>query len=338
MTSKLLFDLMNAKSVSGDESHVRTIIEQQIKKHVDTISVDQSGNLIGIKRGKQPKVMLAAHMDEIGLIVKSIDGDGKIRISMLGGIELLTLIGQRVHIETNKKKIHGIISTAAMNDGNLMDTFPTREDLFIDTGLTRKELLSYGINVGTFISLEQYNSFLGSKDLIYGKALDDRIGCYVLIELCKKLRTAKNELYFVFTVQEEVGLYGARTSAFNINPDWAVAVDVTNTYEAKQLRLVGKGPSLTVKDAEMIGNPCLNRWITDIAKKLKIPIQPDVSDLGTSDALTISISRGGIPTAMIGVPVRNIHSTIGIASLKDIDNLIRILYALLKDPPKALVL
>ena len=144
-----------------------------------------------------------------------------------------------------------------------------------------------------------------------------------------------NEIFFVFTVQEEVGLYGAKTSSYTIDPDWAIAVDVTDCNDRlpNASKELGGGPTLTIKDEEMISNPSIDDKILEIAKKKKIPIQPDVSDAGTTDAINIAISKGGVPSTVIGVAVRNLHTTTGLAHLDDIDNAITLLTELLKNPP-----
>ncbi|MBI2971631.1 MAG: M42 family peptidase [Candidatus Aenigmarchaeota archaeon] len=335
MTLELLKRLVHAHGISGSEEEVRSIIRNEIKPYVDDVQVDSSGNLIAREKGRgEPKVMIAAHMDEVGLMAKRISGSGRIYFSLVGGIEPITLLGQRVHIHAQKKTVHGIVTTSLMNDGNPIIDMPRLEDMYVDTGLDREDLAKTGITIGTVMSLDQELHYLGNEDVIYGKALDDRIGCYILIELAKRLAKGSNELYYVFTVQEEIGLYGAKTSAYTLEPDWAIAVDVINTYEADDARLIGKGPCITVKDAGTVSNKCINEWLLDLAKKNKIPVQLAVSDVGMTDALNISISRGGIPTTSVGVAVKNIHTTVGVARMKDIENTVELLYQLLKSPPK----
>ncbi len=338
---KLLEKLMEAYGVSGSEEQVRAIIKKEIKPYIDDIKVDTSGNLIAHQKGKEPTLMVAAHMDEIGLVVQHIDKDGNIDFDRVGGIENLTLIGQRVLLETkNKKMIQGVITSQELSEGDGIEELPIDDDLFIDTGLNRKELNKLGIRTGTFVNLIQENVTLGNKKIICGKAIDNRVGCYILIELIKKFRkTIKNDMYFVFTVQEEIGLYGAKTSAFEIKPEWAVAVDVTNaddTVSDEATKIIGKGPTITVKDESMIGNKAINNKLEEISKKKRIPIQFDVGGGGTTDAVSIYFSRGGVPATVVGVPMRNIHSTVGIAHTDDIDNCIKLLLELFKSPPKAL--
>ena len=334
---KLLKDLIHAHGVSGSEEDVRAVIKEAIKGHVSEMDTDKMGNLIAIKKGPKPKIMLAAHMDEIGLVVKSVSDSGRMSFSPVGGIDPLTLVGQRVHIKAGRDVMHGVISTEELTDGNDIEEKPRISGMFVDTGLDRKELDKKGVRVGTFIDLEQDSGPLGKDNIIYGKALDDRIGCYILLEVARRLKAKSCEIAFVFTVQEEIGLYGAVTSAYELNPDWAIVVDVINTYESKDVRRIGKGPCLTIKDSLMITNKCLNSWIEETAKKKDIPIQLDVTDVGTTDALNISISKGGVPSTVLGVCIKNIHSTAGIADLKDVEACIELLVELLRNPLKSCV-
>lgn len=336
---ELLFQLLNAYGVSGFEERVRDILVAQMKGIVDDVYADKLGNLICHKKGKKPRIMLASHMDEIGLILKEISSSGKIRFSLVGGIEPITLVGQKVHIETNipGKPIHGIISFNALNDGKeIPRTVPKVSELFVDTGLTKKELIRAGVSVGNFIVAEEKAYLTGSKYIVSGKALDDRIGCYLLVMLARKLRKLDQEVYFVFTVQEEIGLYGAKTSAYALEPDLAIAVDVTNATdsESSDSNAVGKGPFVTIKDSEMISNRPLNNHLIRLAKSKKIPLQLEVTDEGTTDAMYISISRTGVPSTVVGVVIRNIHSTISLASLKDIETCYNLLEVFLKNPLK----
>ncbi len=330
----LLRKLIETDGISGYEQRVRALIQKEISRYADQTFIDKMGNLIAVKKGKKGggKVMLASHMDEIGLIAKSITPEGKIKFTTIGGIEPLTLIGQRVMLLT-KKPLNGLITTSEMLDGNYIEHLPKIEDMFVDTGLGKKQLAARGVEVGTLIALKQEMGML-NDDMFYGKALDDRIGCYINIQLAKRLKKSRHEINFVFTVQEEMGMYGAKTSTYEVNPDWAIAVDVSNTYESKDMRLLGKGPTILVKDAAMIANKCLDDTLRGIAMKNKIPIQLDVSDLGTTDAMTISLSRGGVPATVVGVPLKNLHSTVGAASMNDVNSAIKLLSALLKNPPK----
>lgn len=332
---ELLRRLIDAYGISASEEKVRAIIAKEIKPYVTDVRTDNLGNLIARKKGPEPRVMLAAHMDEIGLLIRSIDSEGRIYFSSIGGIVPLTIIGQRVFIE-GKKRIEGVITTKEISDNIVIKELPKMESMYIDTGLGKKELEKH-VETGDYVSLIQESAFLGNGDIFCGKALDDRVGCFILVELAKRLKKAKCEIYYVFTVQEEIGLYGAKTSAYTVNPAWAIAVDTTNADTLEGTKQLGKGPCITVKDAAMLGNKCINGWLKDTARKEKIPLQKDVSDAGSTDALTIALSRGGIPATVVSVIVKNIHSTVGIAHRKDIENAIKLLEKLLQKPPKVCI-
>jgi len=337
--TELLKRLMEITGASGNEGKVRTFIQKEIKKYVKDVKVDKFGNLVAHKKGKGLKVMLAAHMDEVGLMIKSISEKGNIYCAEIGGLEPIGLVGQRVQVATKKGMLTGIISIPEINDAEEVEELPVLDDLFVDTGLTKKELNKRGVSIGSFLELKQETELLGNKDLILGKALDDRAGCYILLELAKRLKKSDTDIYFVFTVQEEVGLYGSKTSVHGLEPDWAVVVDATPADDAKEhaheiTKVVGKGPCVTIKDADMISNVCVSDWLKSIARKKKIPLQLEVNDIGSTDALSISISKGGIPTSVVGPAVRNLHTTAGVASLKDIENIIKLLEELLKKHPK----
>ncbi len=337
---ELLFALLAASGPSGNEKEVRSLIMQAIKPYVDQVYVDKFGNLIAHKQGKGPVVMLVAHMDEVGLMIRAIDEKGLISCLDVGDIEPITVLGERVKIKTNAGFIYGIITLKEISSGTALEDVPhLREirfhDLIIDTGLNKEELLALGVQVGTYLELTQNSCFLGSTDYLAGKALDDRIGCYILIELAKKIKKPAGDLYFVFTVQEEVGLYGAKTSIQHIDPCWALIVDVTNAddFSEKSSKSLGMGPCLTVMDSDMITNHYLNNLLRELAKKHKIPLQFDVTDVGTTDALDISISKGGIPSTVLGIPMRNIHTTVGVINMKDVHSALKLIELFLKDPP-----
>jgi len=329
---ELLKKLSDTHGISGNEGDVRDIIRKQIKKYVDSITIDKMGNLIAYRKGKDPQIMLASHMDEVGLMVKKILNNGRICLTDIGGVAIDLLIGQKVQILGDKGKVRGVVSHPEVASGKELKKVPPMSSMRVDTGLKKKELEKLGIHIGSYVRFDQKSFTKGNK--ITGKALDNRIGCYILLEVAKKLKT-KNGVYFVFTVQEEMGLYGAKTSAFHIEPDWAIVVDVSqanDSLEEPTLSL-GKGPTITAKDGEFIANKCIREWLATVAKKNKIPYQLEVCDEGTTDATNISTTRGGIPSAVLGVAIRNMHSSISIADIIDIRNAIKMLTIGLKNPP-----
>ena len=333
---KLLSELMNSLGPSGYEENVRAIIKKEITPYVDEIKTDKMGNLIARKRGKGQKLMLAAHMDEIGAMVKAISERGFLNISRIGGIEPISLIGLRVNILRGNKVIcKGVISFKELHDDlEMPEAIPKIEDIYVDIGL-ELNALKRKVKIGDYIVPDADFDFLGDKNIISGKALDDRIGCYALIQAAKKLKKSPLDIYFVFTVQEEIGLYGAKTSVYDINPDFAIAVDTTISKDGsiKEHKL-GHGPFLTVKDSELISNAKLNEHIKNLAKKNKIKIQLEVEDTGTTDATNIMLHKGGVPATVISVGIRNIHSTISIAHYQDIVKTIELLLLVMENPPR----
>ncbi len=334
---KELLALMDIPSASGHENAVRSYLMKKIKPYCKDMKVDKFGNLIVHKKGKGSCVMLVAHMDEVGLMVRKINADGTLGITPVGGVEVLACLNQKVLLHPKgKKPLLGVISTSKLSAGESISELPKKEDLFVDTGLSKEEILKAGVEIGTFVEFERRAHYLGSQDYIMGKAADDRVGCYILLSLITKIKSFPGEIYFVFTVEEEVGLYGARTSVYNLNPEWSLVLDVfdANDLSNDLTRSLGKGPILSIMDSQTLSNPCLNDNIKSIAKKKKLSLQAGVTDFGTTDALYISLSKGGIPTSILGVPVRNVHTGIGIVHQRDITHAIQIIDELLKHPPK----
>jgi len=333
---ELLKKLISVYGISGNEDEVRKLILDNIKPYVDSFYIDKMGNLITHKKGKGKKIMLAAHMDEIGLMVKRIDEDGSIHCSDIGGFEPMVFVGQRASVRVGKKEIFGVITTKEISSDHLVKDLPKISELIFDVGMSYKEIIKAGIEPGMYISLLQQPMIIGNNDIIVGKALDDRVGCYILIELAKRLKRTGADIYYVFTSQEEIGLYGAKTSTYIIQPDYAIAVDTTNANDLSEhpTKFIGHGPCLTIKDAEMLSNRNLFELLKKTAHKKNIPFQIEVSNFGTTDALSISLSRGGVPTTSLNVPIRNLHTSISLAHRNDIENAIILLEEFLKKPIK----
>ncbi len=336
---KLLKTLSEAHGVPGSEEDVRDIMKRELGKYCD-IETDRLGNLIAKKGAGKKKVMLAAHMDEIGLMVKPIDEKGFIRFTPLGGFFDQTLISQRVIIHTKNKKIPGVIGSKPphlMKEDERKKGVESK-DMFIDAGFkSNKEAEKAGVGIGDYITFQRNFEEL-KGDLVTGKAFDDRIGCLILIEVMKKLKS-KYTVYGVGTVQEEVGLKGARTSAFKINPDFAIAVDVVPSGDYPGIKeeespvKLGEGPVIELADAKgrgLITHPQLKELLTKSAKKGKIKYQLCVGEGGTTDATAIHLTREGVPSGVVSVPVRYVHSPVEVASMKDIKGAVDLILASLK--------
>ncbi|MEE9150308.1 MAG: M42 family peptidase [Thermoplasmata archaeon] len=315
---------------------VREIIQKHINAHVDEMNTDRLGNLICKKKGKDTDstLILAAHMDEIGLMAREVDKHGHIYFSRVGELSKQTLLGQKVHIMGKKKEIHGVITHKKLHIGEEAEGFPEETDLYVDTGIGGEELGLMGIGIGTYIVPEKKLEILGNGDIISGKALDDRLGCATLIKLAESIKDPNIDIYYIFTAQEEIGMYGAQTSMYKIDASCAIAVDISFATDFSDSGIqLGKGPVITIKDSDLIANRVLVDSLIELARKRHIPYQLEVSDIGTTDALYLSISKGGLPATAVGVPIRNPHSTISIANLKDMKSCMRLLKAFLMHPP-----
>ena len=312
---------------SGFEKSVRNVIRKEIRDHVDSIKSDKLGNLIVHIKGKGIKVMLASHMDEIGVVTSYIDKNGFIRFSNVGGFFPVHSLTSRIIFENGKIGVIGEERRKSMSDPVEMTK------LYIDIGARDRKEAEKLVPVGTFGCYEREFEDLGKR--IVAKALDDRIGCSVLIEVAKRLkRKVKNDTYLVFTVQEEVGLKGARTSAFGIDPDIALAVDVTgtgDTPEAKKMAVkLGAGAAIKIKDWGMICDPKIVETLIRIARSNKIPFQFEILERGTTDATVIQLTKGGIPSAAVSIPSRYIHSASEIVDMDDVEATIKLIVKFLK--------
>ncbi len=326
---RLLERLSNAHGISGREGSVRDIVCEEIEPYVDEVRVDNLGNLIATKKGKKPSVMIAAHMDEIGLMTKYVDEKGFIRFIAVGGWFDQTLLNQRVILHTDSGSVVGVIGSKpphVMKDEDRKKPIKI-DDMFVDVGCKDKdEAEALGIKPGTPMSIDRTFAKM-TGDRVTGKAFDNRAGLVMMIEAIKRAKT-ESEIYAVGTVQEEVGLKGARISAFGLNPDAAIATDVTIPgdhpgIEKKDAPVeMGKGPVVIIADASgrgLIATTKVVDWLTETAKEHELEIQLEVSGGGTTDATAIYLTREGIHTGAVSVATRYIHSPVEVLSLNDIE-------------------
>lgn len=318
----LIEKLTNLNGVSGDEGAVRNFIRNEIEKYADEITVDTIGNLIALKKGdSSKKVMLSAHMDEVGFIVSGINDKGYIRFQTVGGIDTRVIISKKVVIGDNKVK--GIIGMKAIHlqKRSERDTVPEVKSLFIDIGVKNKKDAEKKVKLGDYIAFDTEFEML-SENTFKAKAIDDRAGCSVLMELIKK--PVKYDTYFCFTTQEEVGLRGARVAAHRIMPDIALVLESTtcsDVYEVEEHEYVTNlagGVVVTFMDRTTIVDKKLHKWLYENAKKAGIPVQYKRKTAGGNDAGRIHLTGGGVKTASLSVPTRYLHSPCGIAALSDI--------------------
>ena len=343
MVKELLERLSNAHGVSGSEGSVLSIIKKELKGYVDEIREDAMGNLIAVRRGNKFKVMLAAHMDEIGLMVKYIDDKGFVRFVALGGWYAPTLYNQRVVLHGSKGKCFGVIGGKPphMMDDEERKKGVKVDDMFIDVGASnRAEVIQLGIDIGTPVTIDREFAAL-ANDRVTGKAFDNRAGVVMLIKTLKAVESPFT-IYGVFTVQEEVGLKGARTSAYALDPDCAIATDVTIPGDHPGMEMkdaaveMGKGPVITIVDSSgrgLIANRKVVKWLKDAAEANNIPVQVEVGSGGTTDATAIHLTKGGIPSTTLCIPSRYIHSPVEVLDLRDIEAAVDLLVAALKIKP-----
>ena len=344
MVKELLKKLSNAHGVSGSEGSVYDIIKRELKGSVDEIKEDTMGNLIAIKSGGKFSVMLAAHMDEIGLMVKYIDDKGFIRFVTLGGWFAPTLYNQRVIFHGSKGQVYGVIGGKPphMMDEDERKKVMKTDDMFVDVGAKNPaDVSELGIAVGTPVTIDREFTEL-ANGRVTGKAFDNRAGVAMLIKAIKSMKSP-NTVYAVFTVQEEVGLKGARTSSYALDPDCAVATDVTIPgdhpgIDKKDANVeMGKGPVITIVDAAgrgLIASRPLITWLCEAADKNDIPVQLEVGSGGTTDATAIHLTKGGIPSTTISIATRYIHSPVEVLDLQDIEEGVRLIVEALKTRPK----
>jgi putative aminopeptidase FrvX len=322
--------LSNACGVAGREEEVRNLMIKLLKPHADEVTVDKMENVVAVKKGKKgkPKVMLAAHMDEVGLMVKTISKEGFLQFAKMGGIDDRILLAQKVIVYTEKAVLPGIVGSKPphIQKEEERKKIVAYDELFIDVGAgNREDAKAMGVKVGDPVGFDVKYTKLG-KDIVMGKAFDNRAGCAVMIEALKQLGETDCTVYAVGTVQEEVGLRGAGTAAFGLDPDVGIALDVTVAGDVPGVRefdtsvKMGKGPTLTVTDAGLITHPKVLRWLIDTASENKIEYQLETGLPGTTDAARICLTRQGIPSGTISVPARYIHSPVGLISLKDAEN------------------
>ncbi|MBR3979787.1 MAG: M42 family metallopeptidase [Bacteroidales bacterium] len=338
MNFKLIKKLSEVAGPSGFEDRTRDLITKEISSYVDKISVDNMGNLIAFRKGQSDKkMMIAAHMDEIGFIVTHIDDNGFLKFTTLGGFDPKTLTAQRVIVH-GKKDIIGVMGAKPIHvmTAEERDKKVTVKDFFIDLGMEKTEVEKI-VEIGTPISRERECIEMG--DCINGKSLDNRISVYILIEVIKKLHEKELpfDTYFTFTVQEEVGLRGAQVAALNIQPDVAVALDTTIAYDVpgstpqEQITKLGAGPGIKIMDSSVICNTKFVSFMKYIADKNNVPFQSEIMQGGGTDTSVLQkMVAGGAIAGAVSIPTRHLHQVIESVHKKDVDNSIELLYHITK--------
>jgi putative aminopeptidase FrvX len=339
-TQQFLKNLVEAHGAPGFESQVAKVMQAHLKD-VGPITRDKLGSFICEKRGTSdgPRVMLAGHLDEVGFMVKSISKDGFVKFLPLGGWWGHVVLAQRLIIKTRKGDVLGVVGSKPpheLRDEDRKKVLEVRE-MFIDVGATsdwdaRKRL---DIRPGDPIIPDSPFTVMANPSVYLAKAWDNRIGCALAAETARQLKGVAhpNTLFAVATVQEEVGLRGAQTSAFKIQPDVGIALDVGIAHDSPGTEgdeKLGGGPLIVVYDASSIPNRALLDLTVDTAKKIKVPLQFESVERGGTDAGRIHVTGQGVPSLSMGVPARYIHSHVSMIDRRDFDATVRLLVAMVK--------
>lgn len=329
---EMLKKLVEASSASGYEEGVRGIMTKELKKITDEVKVDNIGNIIAKKGTGSPKVMLAAHMDEIGLIVKYVNKEGFIIFDKLGGWDDRILPSQKVVIHGSKGKVTGVIGCKPPHIQEKEDQGKVIKvkEMFIDIGAKREDdVKKAGVNIGDFVTIKtDVEKLLGTR--VTGHAFDNRIGCLVMIETAKRLKKFKGTVYFVGTVKEEIGMIGVRGSAFSVNPDVMVALDTgiagdtPGIQESEVPTKMNAGPSLDIKDSISVISPKVKKWVKDSADALKVKLQFDIMTGSATDASIVPTIREGIPAGALTVPTRYVHTPVEVADMNDVEDCVKL--------------
>ena len=320
MNTTLLKQICEVISPSGREDKIRQFILEDLKGHYDDYKIDGLGSLIVHKKGSGPKIMLAGHMDQIGFMITYIEKEGFLRFSTIGGFDPMGLVRRRVRFANG---VEGVIAAERMDD-------PRKElqmnKLYIDIGVACHMCAEKLVKVGD-IAVYSAPCFI-DDDKIMTPALDDRVGCFIMMEAIKRIKNPKFDMYFVFTTQEEVGLRGAKTAVHVVDPDYGLAFDVTASFDTpKALRYsmkMGGGACIKIKDASVLCHKQMIDFLTKVAEDNKIKYQYEILDAGGTDTGAMHIHKSGVISGCISVATRYIHSDAEMAALSDIEDCIEL--------------
>ena len=339
INTELLNKICTVPGAPGYEQKVRELVLKEIKSLVDEVEIDNMGNIYAIKRGKGDKrIMVGAHMDEIGFMVTHIDDDGFIRFHTLGGFDPKTLTAQRVIIH-GKKDIIGVMASKpihVMTDEEKNKVAKT-QDYFIDTGLSVEEVKQI-VSIGNPVTRER--EFIEMGNCVNGKSLDNRLSVFILIETLRGLQGKEipYDLYGVFTVQEEVGIRGANVSAMRINPDFGFGLDTTIAFDLpgaskhEMITKLGEGTAIKIMDASTICDYRMVEFMKQTADKHAIKWQPEILTAGGTDTAGIQrMTEGGSIAGAVSIPTRHLHQVIEMAHKDDIQGSIDLLSACIMD-------
>ncbi|HLG66019.1 MAG TPA: M42 family metallopeptidase [Ktedonosporobacter sp.] len=336
---ELLKKIAETPGIAGREDQVRALILEELRTLADEVSVDRMGNIIALKRGNsERRVMLAAHMDEIGFLVKHIDDKGFIRMQPVGGFDARVLFAQRVLVHGFAgQTLRGVLMPSSKPIHLLANEKPEDvklDDLFVDLGLSNEQVRAKA-EVGDMITMDRTLEVVG--DMVVSKSMDDRASLFVMLEALRALRNHEVTIFAVATVQEEVGLRGAATAAYQVQPDVSVALDITlagdipGRPDQDAITRLGKGTAIKIFDSSHISNHKLVRHFRDLAKQHNIPYQLEVLPRGGTDAGAMQRSREGSPAITLSTPTRYVHTVNEMIHQADLEASITLLARYLED-------
>jgi len=342
-TLTMLKDLTDAKGIPGNEREVREVMKKYIEPYADELTTDGLGSLIAKKIGKEggPKVMVAGHLDEVGFMITQIDDKGFLRFQTVGGWWGQVMLAQRVTIVTRKGDVTGIIGSKPPHivSAEARKKPVEIKDMFIDIGASsREEAGEWGVRPGDMVVPYFEFTVMNNEKMLLAKAWDNRIGCAIAIDVLKKLKDVEhpNEVYGVGAVQEEVGLRGAKTATYKIQPDIGFAVDVgiagdtPGISEKESMSKMGKGPQVVIYDASIVAHKGLRDLVTDTADELNIPYQFESIPGGGTDAGSIHLTHNGVPAMAITIATRYIHSHAAMLHRDDYENAVKLIVEVIK--------
>ncbi len=323
----LIKQLTESFGPSGFEERIRGVIRAEVEGLVDEVRVTPLGSLVAVKRGSGggQRIMLAAHMDEIGVMATFVDEKGFVRFTQIGYLFVHSCYSNRVVFENG---VAGVVGMEQLEDASKVATL---QQMYIDVGATSRE--DCPVRVGDPGAFVQQFAVQGRR--LVSKAMDDRIGCAILIEVLRRLGETPHELHVAFTTQEETNLAGARTAAYGVDPDMAIAVDVTTTGDTPEGRKMaielGKGPAVKVQDGWMIAHPQVREMLVSAAERAGVAVQMEVLEGGTTDAAVMQLARGGVPAGCLSVPCRYVHTPSEMVDEGDVEGAVQILLAAVKE-------
>lgn len=322
---ELLKKIISAFGPSGCEDEIRNVLKEEISPYVDEIITDNMGNLICHKKGVGKKLMMAAHMDEIGIIVTHIDENGFLRFAAVGGVSPSNCINRGVRFENGTEGVISFETSSLPKDCGI-------DKMYIDIGSIDRAESQKKVSIGDMAVFEGEFKLMGSRAA--SKTMDDRIACYALVEAVKRAKSFANDFYAVFTTQEELGLRGARVAAHNVAPDMAVAIDVSGVGDTPESRItdlsLGKGPSIKLRDSSYVIHPLAREFMVRCALAAGIPFQFEAASMGGTDTGAIMLTGAGVPAATTSIPCRYIHSPKETVDMNDVENEIKFIVQMIE--------